>query len=47
MKETGDDEAVTATARKRVRAWQTGADMNAQNGTRTDLAKRTVKDPKD
>lgn len=40
MKETGDFEAVKATALKRVLAWQIGQEMKAQGVTKTALAKR-------
>jgi antitoxin HicB len=40
MKETGDYEAVKATALKRVLAWQIGQEMKAQGVTKTELAKR-------
>jgi len=40
MKETGDYEAVTATALKRVLAWQIGQEMKAQGVTKTELAAR-------
>jgi antitoxin HicB len=40
MKETGDYEAVTAVALKRVLAWQIGQEMKAQGVTKTALAKR-------
>lgn len=40
MKETGDYEAVKATALKRVLAWQIGQEMKAQCVTKTELAAR-------
>lgn len=40
MKETGDYEAVKATALKRVLAWQIGQEMKAQGVSKTVLAKR-------
>jgi hypothetical protein len=40
MRETGDYEAVTATALKRVLAWQIGQEMKAQGVTKTALAER-------
>jgi len=40
MKETGDYEAVKATALKRVLAWQIAQEMKAQGVTKTALAKR-------
>jgi antitoxin HicB len=40
MRETGDYDAVTATALKRVLAWQIGQEMKAQGVTKTALAKR-------
>lgn len=40
MKETGDYEAVTATALKRVLAWQISREMKVQGITKTDLAAR-------
>jgi antitoxin HicB len=42
MKETGDFEAVKATALKRVLAWQISQEMKAQGVTKTELAKRMV-----
>lgn len=40
MKETGDYEAVKATALKRVLAWQIGQEMKAQGVTKSELASR-------
>lgn len=40
MKETGDYEAVKATALKRVLAWQIAQEMKAQGVTKTELAAR-------
>ncbi len=40
LKETGDYEAVKATALKRVLAWQIVQEMNAQGVTKTELAAR-------
>lgn len=40
MKETGDYEAMKATALKRVLAWQIGQEMKAQGVTKTALARR-------
>lgn len=40
MKETGDYEAVKATALKRVLAWQLSQEMKAQGVTKTALAER-------
>ncbi|HRE45814.1 MAG TPA: helix-turn-helix transcriptional regulator [Terricaulis sp.] len=40
MKETGDYEAVKATALKRVLAWQIGQEMKAQGVTKSALAER-------
>lgn len=40
MRETGDYEAVKATALKRVLAWQLGQEMKAQGVTKTALAER-------
>jgi DNA-binding Xre family transcriptional regulator len=40
MKETGDYDAVKATALKRVLAWQISQEMKAQGVTKTELAAR-------
>lgn len=40
MRETGDYEAVTATALKRVLAWQISQEMKAQGLTKSALAER-------
>lgn len=40
MRETGDYEAVKATALKRVLAWQIGQEMKAQGVTKSALAQR-------
>lgn len=40
MKETGDYEAVKATALKRVLAWQIAQEMKAQGVSKTELAAR-------